>query len=1518
MHPSPQPSQAAGLYDPCYEHDACGVAFVARLHGEASHEVVRRGVLANENLFHRGATGADADTGDGAGILLGVPDAFLRAMVDFDLPAAGSYGVGVCFLARDAARREELERLLSTTVEAEGQRVLGWRVVPVDADHCGQSARACMPVIRQLFVGASGELAADRDAFERKLYVIRRVAEQAAGPDLVIPSLSSRTIAYKGMLTSPQLGGFYPDLRDERMVSRMALVHSRFSTNTFPSWELAHPYRMVAHNGEINTLQGNVNWMRARESQLASDLFGDDLHKVLPVVRAGGSDSATFDNVLELLVLAGRSLPHALMMMVPEAYKDRDDIPADLAGFYDYHSCLMEPWDGPAAVAFTDGRFVGATLDRNGLRPGRWVVTRDGYVVLASEAGVLPIPEELIERKGRLQPGKLFLVDLERDELMSDEDIKREVASQKPYREWFESCAVHFDDLPEREPAAERHEPLRNRQLAFGYSQEDLRVLLAPMASTGAEPTGSMGNDVALAVLSDLQPPLFSYFKQLFAQVTNPSIDSLRESVVMSLATGVGAEGNLFAETPEHAHQLVMRQPILRDAELEKLRQVSHDVFKAHTIDITWPVAEGDEGMARAVERICAHAHDCIAEGVNVIILSDRAVSAERAPVPSLLAVSAVHHHLVREGTRLRAGLVIESGEPREIHHMCTLIGFGAAAINPYLLLESLGDLIDHGVVTGNHEEAERNVVKAIDRGVLKVLSKMGISTAQSYCGAQIFEAVGLAPELIDRHFTGTASRIGGIGIEGLAREALERHARGYPEPKSELLPVGGLYQWRRDGERRMWDPETIALLQHTVRSNGDGTESAETYERFAHLVNEENASHGMLRGLLRFRDDAEAIPIDEVEPAQEIVKRFATGGMSLGALSPEAHETLAVAMNRLGGRSNTGEGGEDAARFTDERRSAIKQVASGRFGVTIDYLVNADQLQIKIAQGAKPGEGGQLPGHKVDQYIARLRHSTPGVGLISPPPHHDIYSIEDLKQLIYDLRCANPTARVSVKLVSEVGVGTVAAGVAKANADHVTIAGHDGGTGASPQSSIQSAGVPWEIGLAETQQTLLANDLRSRITVEADGQMRTGRDVVVAALLGADEYGFSTAPLIATGCIMMRVCHLNTCPVGVASQDPVLRARFAGKPEHVINYLWLVAEETRRIMASLGVHRMDELIGRSDLLEPDDAIAHWKAGGVDLSGLLCRPALEPGAPLHRTEPPPPVLDDALDWDLIEAAKPAIERGEKVGLQREVRNVNRAVGGLLSSAIAKRRGSAGLPAGTIEVEFHGSAGQSFGAWLAPGVRFTLRGDANDYTGKGLSGGELAVLPPDGHGYRAEENVIVGNTVLYGATGGRAFFRGLAGERFAVRNSDACTVVEGVGDHGCEYMTGGRVVVLGPTGRNFAAGMSGGIAYVLDEHGAFGRRCNMELVSFDEISADDEGELRELIAEHAQRTGSPVAERVLANWDEVLPSFVKVMPQDYKRALSELAEEAQRSPAGDVAAAPSPGAPVGGDAADTRH
>jgi glutamate synthase (NADPH/NADH) large chain/glutamate synthase (ferredoxin) len=1634
-HRTTQAPEAVGLYDPRFEHDACGVGMVARLDNEPTHEVIVRSIEALKNLEHRGASGADPTTGDGAGILMQMPDELLRASAGFELPPPGRYGVLMCFLPVEDSARASLEGLLEQTVVAEGQRVLGWRDVPVRPEHTGRTAGACRPVIRQLFVGAAtaggaagegaengagGPLggqasdAFDQDAFERKLYVIRRICELTELParpeGMYITSSSSRTINYKGMLISHQLAGFYPDLQDERCRSAMALVHSRFSTNTFPSWELAHPYRVICHNGEINTVMGNVNWMRARESELSSVLFGVDLRKILPVVRAGNSDSATFDNVLELLMLAGRSLPHAAMMMIPEAYRNRADLPDELKGFYAFHACLMEPWDGPASVAFTDGRVIGATLDRNGLRPGRWVETTDGHVVLGSEAGLLDIPAHEIRRLGRLQPGKLFLVDLERGRIVEDRELKHEIATRRPYGEWFVRNSVHFDDLPPSEQVTISDQPLHLRQRAFGYSQEDLRVLLAPMARDGGEPVGSMGNDQSLAVLSDQAPPLFSYFKQLFAQVTNPPIDPIREEIVMSLATSLGSERNLFDETPKHAHKLILTQPILLNRELETLRHVSHELFAARTIDIVWPVASGAAGMAQALERVCEQAHDAISAGVNIIVLSDRRLNRLFAPIPSLLAVSSVHHHLVREGIRLRAGIILESGEPREVHHFATLIGFGASAINPYLLLETLDELVFRGLIArpsadgggngsglpggngsglagGNGaggqalsaEEAAQNLVKAIDKGLLKTISKMGISTIQSYRGAQIFEAVGLDREVIDRHFTGAASRIGGVNLEVLAQEALERHARAYPTTPAadeELLPVGGVYAWRRDGEHHMWNPETIALVQHAVRAaNGNvaaalqgdsealaqvrGSAAYEKYREYARQVNEDAARKATLRGLLRFRADSgqaggkeegdvvaevrpgRAISIDEVEPAGAIVRRFCTGAMSLGSISREAHETLAIAMNRLGGRSNTGEGGEDPARYLpdpngDRRRSAIKQVASGRFGVTIHYLVNADELQIKMAQGAKPGEGGQLPGHKVDKYIGSIRHTTPGVGLISPPPHHDIYSIEDLKQLIYDLRCANPQAQVSVKLVSEVGVGTVAAGVSKANADRVLISGHDGGTGASPLSSIQAAGVPWEIGLAETQQTLLLNELRSRIVVQTDGQLKTGRDVVIAALLGADEMGFSTAPLIATGCIMMRACHLNTCPVGIATQDPELRRRFRGTPEHVVNFFFFVAEEVREILASLGLRSLDEAIGRVDLLEAEPAIEHWKARGVDLSHILRHIGLEEGAPRRRVEPPPAVLEDALDWQLLERSRAVIEgvdrdragrgadpagadegrRGgqgvdppgvdgradgrilEGVRIQLPIRNVNRCVGGILSSHIARAHGAAGLPEDSIVVDFEGSAGQSFGGWLAPGVTFTLHGDANDYTGKGLSGGVLAVRPRPGMApdWIAQENVIVGNTVLYGATAGRAFFRGLAGERFAVRNSGAWAVVEGVGDHGCEYMTGGRVIVLGPTGRNFAAGMSGGVAYVLDEDNSFPARCNMGMVGFEELSAGDAAELRALIEEHRRRTGSPVAARVLADFDGLVQRgcFVKVMPHDYKRVLRENEEEEEQA------------------------
>ncbi len=1224
-----QRPEAVGLYDPTFEHDACGVGAVADLSGGPTHATVRRALEVLDALEHRGASGAEVDTGDGAGILLQLPDDFLREAVDFKLPLPGRFAAGMVFLPKDPIRRAELEALIERTVQCEDLELLGWRDVPVDSSVPGPSAAAVEPQIKQVFIGAPDHF--DQDDFERKLYVTRRIVEKAAGEDLAIPSMSSRTLVYKGMLTSPQLPRYFPDLRDERIASALALVHSRFSTNTFPSWELAHPYRLIAHNGEINTLRGNVNWMRARESQLHSELFGDDLHKLMPVVQPGGSDSATFDNVLELLLLAGRSLPHALMMMIPEAWEGREDMAPELRDFYAYHSCLMEPWDGPAAVAFTDGRVIGATLDRNGLRPGRWQLTRDGFVVLASETGVLPADPADVVAKGRLQPGKIFLVDVEQGRIVDDAEVKGEIAGRRPYGRWFGERTVHLDDIPDVAPTELPADPLRTRQLLFGYTQEDLRVTLADMGGAkGEEPIGSMGNDFALAVLSDRGPLLYSYFKQLFAQVTNPPIDPIREKIVMSVSTSVGPEGNLLDETPEHAHQLIIGQPLLTTGELEKLRQVDHHVFRADTLDATWPVSEGEAGLERALGRLSREASAAIAAGDNILILSDRAAGAERAPIPALLAVGAVHHHLVREGTRLQAGLVVESGEPREVHHIACLLGYGASAVCPYLAFETLFEMCDRGLLPGVHgaDHAEANMIKAVGKGLLKTISKMGISTVRSYSGAQIFEAVGLEPKLVERCFTGTTSRIGGIGLEVLARETLTRHARAYPHsavPASEeRLPNGGVHAWRRDGEHHQWNPDTIAAVQHAVRHGGQ-----DTYERFSARVNDESRRRATLRGLLKLRTLGEPIPLEEVEPAKEIVKRFATGAMSLGSISTEAHETLAIAMNRLGGKSNTGEGGEDPRRFTpdpngDSRRSAIKQVASGRFGVTAHYLVNADELQIKMAQGAKPGEGGQLPGHKVDEYIAGVRHSTPGVGLISPPPHHDIYSIEDLKQLIFDLRCANPYARISVKLVSEVGVGTVAAGVAKANSDHVVIAGHDGGTGASPVSSIHSAGVPWEIGLAETQQTLVMNRLRDRIVVQTDGQLKTGRDVVVAALLGAEEFGFATAPLITMGCIMMRVCHLNTCPAGIATQDPELRRRFAGRPEHVVNYFFFIAEEVRRLMAQLGVRRFEELVGRTDLLEADEAIDHWKARGVDLSGILAPPQAADDVPRRKRAPAGP------------------------------------------------------------------------------------------------------------------------------------------------------------------------------------------------------------------------------------------------------------------------------------------------------
>jgi glutamate synthase (NADPH/NADH) large chain len=1506
IRPEPSP-EGSGLYDVANEHDGCGVALVARLNAVPVHATIQRALTSLCNLEHRGGEGADAATGDGAGITVQLPDRLFRAVTGFELPEPGRYGVIVCFLPSEPRRRAHLEQLLVACVEREGQTALGWRDVPVCPDQIGRVAREAAPVIRQLFVAAGPEVATT-EALERKLYVIHRSAEIASGEELTIPSCSARTIVYKGMLTATQVAQFYPDLTDERMESALALVHSRFSTNTFPNWRLAHPFRLIAHNGEVNTLTGNINWMRAREAQLHSELFGADLRKVIPVIRPRGSDSSTLDNVLELLVRAGRSLPHALMMLVPRAWQGRKDLTPELADFYRYHACIMEPWDGPACISFTDGRIIGATLDRNGLRPGRWVVTRDGWVLLASEAGTLQVDEAMVTRKGRLKPGKLFVVDLDRHSVFADGEAEREVASRRPYGKWHAESVIKLASLPleQAEPAAELA-PLRLRQLAFGWSEEDLRVLVAPLAATGKEPNGSMGNDIPLAVLSDQSPSLFHYFKQRFAQVTNPAIDPVREAIVMSLESALGPELNLLEEHPQHCRKLILEQPVLEDAELRRLRHPSQTRLPTRTLDTTWPLSAGAAGLRAALDRLCSEADVAIAEGAALLILSDRGVSAERVPIPALLAVGAVHHHLVRQGQRLRVGLIVESGEPREVHHVACLLGYGAGAVNPYLLFESVGALIEAGELKkgADASEARQHVSDGLGQGLLKILSKIGISTLHSYIGAQAFEAIGLDRDVIDPYFTGTASRIRGVGLNLLASEAITRHSRAYPKgaqfknpltkPELALLPTGGAYAWRRSGELHMWNPETIPLLQAAVRPGEDGRAA---YRRFAQTMNDDAARSATLRGLMRFVEAESPVPLDEVEPASEIVKRFVTGAMSLGSISPETHETLAVAMNRLGGKSNTGEGGEDAERFGNERRSAIKQVASARFGVTINYLVNADQLQIKVAQGAKPGEGGQLPGHKVSEQIARLRYSTPGVELISPPPHHDIYSIEDLKQLIYDLRCANPEASISVKLVAEVGVGTVAAGVAKANADHIVIAGHEGGTGSSPLSSISHAGVPWELGLAEVQQTLVHHDLRSRVTLQADGQMKTGRDVVIAALLGAEEVGFSTAPLIAVGCIMMRVCHLNTCPVGIATQDPELRRRFTGTPEHVMNYLFLVAEEAREIMATLGVRRYVDLIGKADLLRVDNGVDHHKARYVDLSSVLALPVAPRDRPRRRTRGPDPILGDALDHQIITDAQASILRREPLELSYEVRNRHRAVGAMLSSRIARQHGPDGLPEGTLELTFSGSAGQSFGAWLVTGVELTLFGEANDYVGKGLSGGVIAVRPPKVARFTPEDNVIVGNTVLYGATSGRVFFSGLAGERFAVRNSGASAVVEGVGDHGCEYMTGGVVVVLGPTGHNFAAGMSGGLAYVYDPKQALSARCNFELVELEPLDTRDVAELHGLVSEHFRRTGSHVAQRLMLDWPRCQRSFIKVMPRAYKRALSELAAR-QTSGAGEA-------------------
>ncbi len=1504
-------------------HDACGVACVARLDSKPRHEVIDRALIALERLEHRGAAGADGESGDGAGIKFALRREWVRQHAEefgvrpLEVPADGRYAVAFCFLPRDRDRAAQARLKLEEVVAADGQRPIGWRDVPIEPAAAGPLARGAAPRMAQLLIYAGNEVT-NADDFERRLFVIRRVAERKLDGDLSVASISSRTIVYKGMLTATQLAEFYPDLRDERLRSTFAVVHSRFSTNTSPSWELAQPLQMVAHNGEINTVRGNTNWMRAREAAL-SGAFDGELGRCLPLIGDGASDSAAFDAVLELLTLSGRSIPEALMMMIPMAHEERR-LPEELAGFYRFHARLMEPWDGPSAIVATDGRSLVATLDRNGLRPARWLVTRDGWVVLSSEAGTFDADAETVIRKGGLRPGHLFAVDLKSGRVLGDREAELEVARRRPYRAWHATRTLRLDDLLEAKPADPGPEPLRVRQLAFGYTQEDLRLLIGQIARDGAEPSGSMGNDLSLAVLSEHSPSLFSYFKQRFAQVTNPAIDSVRERLVMSLTTAIGRRAELLHEEADIPFAVELDHPVLTDGQLARLRDTTDPELIAVTLDATWAASEGAAGLEPALAALCQSAGDAIDGGARQLIISDRAAGPDRVPIPSLLATSAVHHHLVRAGVRLAASILVESGEPREIHHIAALIGYGAGAVNPYLMLESARELSGRAAIAeGDAEEITDRVIAGVRKGLLKVLSKMGISTIQSYRGAQIFEAIGLDDDLVDTHFTGTPSRLGGIGLAELAAEALDRHARAYPEahglqlaahvenarlPQAHenLLPQGGVYQWRRDGELHMWEPETVASLQHFAR-DGDDAE----YERFSRLAGEENARRSVLRGLLSLKQAGAPTPLAEVQPATELAHRFATGAMSLGALSPEAHETLAVAMNRIGAWSNSGEGGEDRRRNTpdpngDSRRSRIRQVASGRFGVDADYLANADQLQIKIAQGAKPGEGGQLPGHKVDEYIASLRFSTPGVELISPPPHHDIYSIEDLKQLIFDLRAGNPAATVSVKLAAESGVGTVAAGVAKAGADHIVIAGHDGGTGASPQSSIQHAGVPWEIGLAETQQTLIANGLRDAVVLQADGGMRTGRDIVVAALLGADEVGISTAPLVAMGCVMMRVCHMNTCPVGIATQDPELRAKFTGRVEQVVQYLLRVAEEARGLIAELGLRSYGELVGRVDLLEPDVASGPEKGRRLDLTPLLARPEapyFETDTSTHDLEAPPAEsVDESFEHrELLPDALPAIDQAEPIRIKRHIRNVDLAVGGQLSYEVVRRHGPEGLTDDTIVLDLDGSAGQSLGAWLAPGITIELAGAVNDYAGKGLSGGILSCRPPEGTTFIAAENVIAGNVLLYGATRGRAFFNGLAGERFAIRNSGADAVVEGIGDHGCEYMTGGRVVVLGETGENFGAGMSGGFAWVHDPRGLLPGRTNHELVDLEPVAAEAGADLRALVVEHLERTGSIRAASLLERWDEALAEFVLVIPREYKRALAE--RDAERASKGEL-------------------
>ena len=1504
-----------GLYDPWFEHDACGVGFVADLKGRATHEILCQGIRVLENLDHRGAAGSEPNTGDGAGILLQIPHAFCveaAKQARIDLPESGHYGTGLVFLPRNPSHRRKLEEKFAQIIQSEGQTFLGWRTVPTDNASLGETAKASEPYIRQIFIGRAPGLA-DELAFERKLYVIRKRAttelrdEGFLGAETwYLPSLSSRTLVYKGMLLTTQLATYFPDLQNPLMATAIALVHSRFSTNTFPSWDRAHPYRYVAHNGEINTLRGNINWMHARQAHFISDAFGDDINKILPVINANGSDSAMFDNTLELLHLAGRPLPHAVMMMIPEPWSNHETMDDDLKAFYQYHACLMEPWDGPAAMTFTDGHVIGAVLDRNGLRPARYYVTRDGLVVLASEAGVLDLPADDIVEKGRIQPGRMFLVDTVRGRIVPDGEIKRQLAAEFPYRQWLDEYLVRLSDLPgaPETPPPDR-DTLQQRQLAFGYTHEDERAIITPRARDGVEGIGSMGNDTPLAVLSNKPRLLYDYFKQLFAQVTNPPIDCIREEIITSAETRLGSEGNLLQPAATACRRVELAWPILTNEEFGKIRRMQLPGLKVETLPILFRVTRGEQGLAKAMEELCVLARRAIEENeANILILSDRGVSKDHAPIPALLAVAGLHHYLIREGLRTQASLVLETGEARQVHHFALLIGYGVSAINPYLAFETIDELIHDGLLPGvDRKTACKNMVKATSKGVVKVASKMGISAIQSYRGAQVFEAVGLRQDVIDHYFTWTPSRVGGIGLDVIAQEVLMRHRAAYGERNAHdhALPAGGQMKWRSDGEYHLFNPESIHALQKAVRTGDYGV-----FQTYSRLVNEQGKNLCTLRGMLDFKP-SEAIPLDEVEPLEKILARFKTGAMSYGSISKEAHETLAIAMNRIGGKSNTGEGGEDPERFApmpngDSKNSAIKQVASGRFGVTSHYLVNAREIQIKMAQGAKPGEGGQLPGTKVYPWVAKTRHTTAGVGLISPPPHHDIYSIEDLAELIHDLKNANRRARVSVKLVAEVGVGTIAAGVAKAHADVVLISGHDGGTGASPQNSIWHAGLPWELGLAETHQTLVLNNLRSRIAVETDGQLKTGRDVVMAALLGAEEFGFATAPLVATGCIMMRVCHLNTCPTGVATQDPRLREKYTGKPEHVVNFMTFIAQEVREIMAQLGFRTIDEMIGRTDRLEPHKAITHWKAKGMDFSNLLYSPDAGPEVGRYCQQPQDHGLEKSLDLTaLLERCAPAIDRGEKVIAELPVKNIHRVVGTITGSEVTRKYGAAGLPEDTIDIRFTGSAGQSFGAFMPKGMTFRLEGDANDYVGKGLSGGKIIVRAPAASGFAPSENIIIGNVALYGATSGELYVGGRAGERFAVRNSGVTAVVEGVGDHGLEYMTGGRVVVLGPTGRNFAAGMSGGVAYVLDEADQLKGNVNLSMGALETIETDAERtELRALIQRQAELTGSTRAAEVLDAWDTLSGKFVKVMPRDYKRMLACIEKAQSQGLTGDEA------------------